>query len=766
VSARWWDDAAVATAVLASVDDSDVVQGVGTATLGLHALAKAAVSPLAARTLIDRADVAAALAVMPQELVAKALAAATRPVLGEAAGRYGVLLAGELAEQAAAGTDRVVAGLVAKGLPMPLAVARAAEVAGLPPNRTGPFIEAMKEVMLPAVVIADAADRALMGYAQALGQREATPFEVEVTKAAGIRFREEEHPRNSLGEFAAKPEVDEEQQRKDARTARRKARRGRRLHRAGRAAAAAAATPPPPRKSLRELAESLLAREPEPERRKRVRRRQRVAEAAPTPTPSHGPKRQPRTRPKPRLAAEPVMAIPVKYDEIIAWEPTDEPFVVMVDRKTADLIAGGGAFAVSVLQELTKQPFVAHAGTRLQAVEDHRMVGTEQMQHYEDVVALVLPRNLPVAEDYPGRHAIGYRLPGQAVLRVRNADTWRNDIVSLHDEPLAQMGIDKSGDYAVMHLGLDNEKELKANPAGNPPEGFEKAHLEDWTVNGVRVRRQVERDAQGEFAEVDTGGEKAERTARKKARQARRKHRAGRARRAGLAQREQPRSVQPSLAELVAALQERGALAKPSRVRQRQRMRPRTAAPGQQKVAGNERAKAQVGFARQQASQITEGELEDLIGSRLLAKLRDNDIVATVPNTEFELPMGMVAVSAQAAVDEYLKYGSGLDYLGTHHDLRTAMAQSGDRSLIEQVEGGAYDVYEPYYDPSSMLVYGDQKALNTLLHPDGHTRVRLELVSRTVADLGHRENADVFGGQTEAVPLVAIKVTLLDDKQW
>jgi hypothetical protein len=197
---RWWDDPATAVAVLDRVDDSDVVQGVGTAVLGYHALAKAVVAPLAEQTLVDPADVQAALGRVDLAPVAKALGEATRPMMGAAADRYGQLLAEQVHADAAEGAEHMLRMLGAQNVPMPLAVARVAEVVGVPARHVGQYVEKMKAPTVPVLVCKDAADRALMGFAAHAGSRESSPV-VPVSKAA---FAEAEHPRDEDGQFRDK----------------------------------------------------------------------------------------------------------------------------------------------------------------------------------------------------------------------------------------------------------------------------------------------------------------------------------------------------------------------------------------------------------------------------------------------------------------------------------------------------------------------------------------------------------------------------------
>jgi hypothetical protein len=210
---RWWDDPDTALAILDGLAPSpDVTQGVGTAVLGHHALVRAALVPLSTSTLVDPADLSAAAAAVDTAPLAKALSAATEVVMGSAADRYGQLLAEHLHADAVAGVEHAVRTLSAAGVPMPLAVERTADVAGLPPRWTGTYLQAVKGPSVPPLVRQDAADRALMVYAARVGRREHTePVDGVVQKA--VQFREHEHRRDTDGKFTTKGQGPERQDR-------------------------------------------------------------------------------------------------------------------------------------------------------------------------------------------------------------------------------------------------------------------------------------------------------------------------------------------------------------------------------------------------------------------------------------------------------------------------------------------------------------------------------------------------------------------------
>lgn len=200
---RWWADSGSALGALGRVDDSDVVQGVGTAVLGYHALALGALRPLAERTLVDCQTIRDALGGVDLEPVAKALGAATRPVMGDASGRYGQLLAGSLHDEATRSTALFVEQLTNTGLDWPAAVSRAADVHGVPLDRMGlPGARLRGAGRLPAAAQADWADRALVGYAAHVGNREADGPVSKSMRMGQREWDEDEVNRDRKGRFA------------------------------------------------------------------------------------------------------------------------------------------------------------------------------------------------------------------------------------------------------------------------------------------------------------------------------------------------------------------------------------------------------------------------------------------------------------------------------------------------------------------------------------------------------------------------------------
>jgi hypothetical protein len=259
---RWWTDPQIARSTLERVDSSDPVQGVGTAVLGYHGLAEGVLQPLTHRTLLDVEGVSKALDGLDIAPVAKALANATRPVVGDAAEKYGELLAQDLHKQAVESTGRLILNLVSTGMAWPTAIDRAASVHGVPVDRLGKAGSALRAPALAKIAQADIADRALMEYAAHVGKREYTPDVVSKASQQRERFREEDVNRDALGRFADKPDRSLPSLSVEAKRsfAERQARRQKRQRRQQRAANATQAQ----ETSRGSLLDALMARETAP----------------------------------------------------------------------------------------------------------------------------------------------------------------------------------------------------------------------------------------------------------------------------------------------------------------------------------------------------------------------------------------------------------------------------------------------------------------------------------------------------------------------
>lgn len=205
---RWWANPDSSEVVLKSVDDSDVVNGVGTALLGYHGLAMGILRPLATQTLVDQKVVREALDGLDLAPIAKALSNATRPIMGDSSDRYGQLLAEDIHKRASEATERLLTTWTATGMAWPNAVERASEVHGVPIERLGRYANVMKSASVSPLVRADYADRALMDYASAVGNRELQTNNELISKQ-DREFNEEDHPRNPNGQFKNKNAVNQ-----------------------------------------------------------------------------------------------------------------------------------------------------------------------------------------------------------------------------------------------------------------------------------------------------------------------------------------------------------------------------------------------------------------------------------------------------------------------------------------------------------------------------------------------------------------------------
>lgn len=205
---RWWANPDSSEVVLKSVDDSDVVNGVGTALLGYHGLAMGILKPLATQTLVDQKIVREALDGLDLAPIAKALSNATRPIMGDSSDRYGQLLAEDIHKRASEATERLLTTWTATGMAWPNAVERASEVHGVPIERLGRYANVMKSASVSPLVRADYADRALMDYASAVGNRESQTNNELIAKQ-DREFNAEDHPRNPNGQFKNKSAINQ-----------------------------------------------------------------------------------------------------------------------------------------------------------------------------------------------------------------------------------------------------------------------------------------------------------------------------------------------------------------------------------------------------------------------------------------------------------------------------------------------------------------------------------------------------------------------------
>lgn len=251
---RWWDDASRAGTVLSGVKVvPHPVQGVGTALLGYHAIAKAALAPLASGTLEDRQSVSEALSEVDLGPVVDAVRSSVGDDLGEASDRYAQMMVRDVHVRAVRGADRIIAVLVNKGVPWPAAIDRAASIVGVPAEQAGRYVTGMTAAAVPRSAQDDAADRTLMQWAAKVASASAGASgrsQRQVSKRERERSREATNPgrkvwdeskvkRDEDGQFASRGSSRSKQE--DTERAARAARRKRRMKRAARSAREAAA---------------------------------------------------------------------------------------------------------------------------------------------------------------------------------------------------------------------------------------------------------------------------------------------------------------------------------------------------------------------------------------------------------------------------------------------------------------------------------------------------------------------------------------------
>lgn len=495
---RWWDAPDTALAVLARVDDSDVAQGVGTAVLGYHALAKALVADLPGSTLVDPALVWSRLDGLDLEPVAKALASATAPLMGTASGRYGELLAEDLHEQSRAGLETLMAQMGATGLPMPMVLERAVEVVGVPPRHMGAYAKIAKERVVPAVVKADAADRALMLYAAHLGAREATGPVPEDEMSKAVAFKEAEHPRDGEGQFATKGKAPDSKERRLARMARAGAARRAQIAEAEQEAISRAKEMTAAR-SLTDLARALA-----PQRvaaqvatstaapRIVSRTAEAVEQARPTAAPA---KPKPVVAPRvPFVLTQDVPPLPGEAVSVFDFDYRYREQSMLVPRSIANAIAESGGFTTEMLRQQYGWTTALFAKDTQQdevwAEAASRGIIPRTLDPADELVLLVFDDELPVAEGHPLEHE-GVRLASNS--RWVHANPGDNETWGAPVDPM-QYG-KQPEEFDVMRFHLGNSEDF-----ADVPRHVIKAHAEKWDGRGVVM---VNRDEGGQFATRD-----------------------------------------------------------------------------------------------------------------------------------------------------------------------------------------------------------------------------------------------------------------------
>jgi hypothetical protein len=473
---RWWDDEGAARVVLAGIDGRDVVQGVGSAVLGYHALAKSALGGLTGRSLVDAADVVDALNSADFSPVAKALSAAVEPVMGDASSEYGRLLASQIHQDAVEGVSHVLTVWSSAGVPMPFAVERAADVVGVPAKRVGSYVNAVKAPVVSPVVRVDAADRSLMDFASYVGARESS---AEVSKA--VRFREEDHRRDPEGKFAVKPGRSAEDVERLARLER--------LQRSN-AVPMKREDKKPALSDLMSLFDLKAEQRPNAVRehatREHAKREHAVREHA---KPDVAKPKEPKARKTPSLSKLPRA---VTQRELKA-KIVEQPFHVAHDVK--DHIA---YVPIRLLQQFEKDGFTAGDVKRLLienqlATElyfsDRRIVESDSgawsnlmMESGEPMGMLIISGAVPIYDG--GTDGEGFSVPNQARFSFQDSNP----------DPVMFSGRDTPvGHYALVpqqwRFTYDGEELGKSR--------------EQWRVDGKLRMVNVERDADGKFADVD-----------------------------------------------------------------------------------------------------------------------------------------------------------------------------------------------------------------------------------------------------------------------
>ena len=488
---RWWDDAHTARTVLEQVDDRDVVQGVGTAVLAYHAIAKAAIAPLSGKTLVDSALVLDALSVVDTELVAKALSAATEPIMGDASSKYGELLAGQIHSDAVAAVEQALRVWTSNGVPMPMAVERAADIVGVPVSRLGRYINAVKPVTVAPIVRMDAADRALMEFASHIGNRENVADTGAVEKA--VRFREDDHPRDNDGKFATKQSQLEDQERL-ARIARkgRRDRRDRRDSRNKESANAEAKESTGPR-TLADVA-ALLSPQRVLSERKLADRVLADRQLAPRQL-SAATTNDVKTK---RNAAPNRATQEVESNPKPALAPFDikhqmKPHIALIPYSFVDRVVESG-------ETLSLPALLSYAGENTvfkpleMAEADPNFWKMSQHLSDEPMAAIIISGTVPVRDGTPDTNE-GIEVPAEAAFRATRGG--EDQIVF---KPNGPEGLFPNS-IAAFHFTYDSKETLSKN-------------LERWRVGGEDIERDVARDSDGKFSDLESQNRK-ERMARR-----------------------------------------------------------------------------------------------------------------------------------------------------------------------------------------------------------------------------------------------------------
>jgi hypothetical protein len=482
---------------LERVDDRDVTQGVGTVVLAYHALAKHHVAPLAKQTLVDVSTALDALDAVDRVPVAKALAASLEPVMGVAAEEYGRLLAEQIHQDAASGVEHALRVWNAHGVPMPLAIERAAEVVGVPHARLGQYVSKVKGATVPLGVLADYADRALMEFASHVGRRENTG---DVSKSAG--FRVADHPRDEDGRFAPKAkgasvEVDD-------RLARLK-----RVQRVQRVMDTASARPVEraSEKSSLTLADVVSALKPASRLREvnpmilnPMNLNPMMRSGTSTPVSIPVATTSPRVKPLREVSKPPAESSRTKtqWDQSYVERDMSDHMMFVPEHVAAKLLGGWNA---STLRNLLKKEAVVvfmprdNAGAADSGLY-HLLVNTPNM------VAINISGDTPIHDGTPDDDRVGVVPPKEANFGLVPQDKGRELFVA-YSEGGSQA---HSVSVPVLRFAWDGERPDSKD--------WLKKSDERWRVRGEEVTRHVERDVDGKFTDVDNRLARVARVAR------------------------------------------------------------------------------------------------------------------------------------------------------------------------------------------------------------------------------------------------------------
>lgn len=170
---RWWADRSAALEALSKVDETDCHVGVGVALLGLHALGADTVGWLSRSTAVSKDLLRESLESTDVVEVAKAAGVALSGTYGDQTPSYVSQRVVQWKSDADDAALQMFDTLVAKGVAPPHALERVSAGYGLPPGPAMGFVAKVSAPMVPPIVVADAADRALQEWVATVADVEA-----------------------------------------------------------------------------------------------------------------------------------------------------------------------------------------------------------------------------------------------------------------------------------------------------------------------------------------------------------------------------------------------------------------------------------------------------------------------------------------------------------------------------------------------------------------------------------------------------------------